>query len=86
MNSKKNMTLVPTICGFLISLVGIFIMFFGDKNVVLPSAYLMGSIVACFGMLYAIGQWAMIFFYRLEKLEKTVELWEDTKDERTDDP
>lgn len=77
MNSKKDMTLVPTICGFLIALVGGFMMFFGDKNIVLSSSLLMGGIVSCFGLLYTIANWVMVFFYRLDNLEKTVEKLED---------
>lgn len=86
MNSKKNRTLVSTICGFLIALVGAFVMFFGDKNVVLPSAFLVGGIVACFGLLYVTVHWYMVLFYRLDELEDIVEKLGGNQDERTENP
>lgn len=86
MDSKKRMTLVPTICGFLIALVGAFMILFGDKNVVLSSTTLLGSIVACFGLLYVTVHWFMILLYRLDKLEDIVEELGGKQDERTEDP
>lgn len=86
MNSKKNRTLVSTICGFLIALVGAFMILFGDKNVVLSSTTLFGSIVACFGLLYVTVHWYMVLLYRLDELEDIVEKLGGNQDERTEDP
>lgn len=86
MDSKEKTTLVCALCGFFIVLVGVFVMILGDKNVVLPSSIFTGGIVACFGFTFTVGQLVRVLFYRLEKLEKIVEIWEDTKDERTEDP
>lgn len=59
---------------------------FGDKNVVLSSTTLFGSIVACFGLLYVTVHWYMVLLYRLDELEDIVEKLGGNQDERTEDP
>lgn len=83
---KERLSFAPTFCGLLIMLVGTFVMFFGDKTVVLPSSFLVGGIVVCFGLFYLIKCSTMVLFDRLEKLEKIVEKLGGNQDERTEDP
>lgn len=86
MKLKGHLGFAPIFCGLLMVLVGTYVMFFGDKTVVLPSTFLAGGIVICLGMLYLVKVSIMEFSYKLGKLEETVEMWEGTKDERTEDP
>ena len=86
MKSKGRLGITPTFCGLLMVLVGTYVMFFGDKTVILPSTFLVGGIVICLGMLYLIKVSIMEFSYRLDKLEDIIEKLGGNQDERTEDP
>lgn len=86
MKFEGRLGFAPTFSGLLVILVGTYTMFFGDKTVVLSSTTLLGSIVACFGLLYVTVHWGMILLYRLEELEDIVEKLGGNQDERTEDP